>query len=164
MWELDHKEGWTTKNRCFRIVVLEKTLDSPLDSKIKPVSPKGNQTWIFIGRTDAEAEAPIVWTPDSKSGHSGEDPDPGKEWRQKILEGGGRGWDGCIASPIQWTWLWANSGKRWRTEEPGMLQATVSQRARHDLATEQQQIDRHTDIETEADIPIHIDTDTDTQT
>ena len=68
MWELDHTEGWTPKNWCFRTVVLEKTLESPLDCKeIRPVNPKGNQSWIFIRRTDAEAEAPILWTPDAKS-------------------------------------------------------------------------------------------------
>ena len=67
-WQLDHKEGWAPKNWCFQVVVLEKTLESPLDNKeIKPVTPKGNQPWIFIGRTDAEAEAPILWPPDVKS-------------------------------------------------------------------------------------------------
>ena len=84
MWECDHKEGWALKNWCFCIVVLEKTLENPLESKaIKPVNPKGNQPWIFIGRTDAEAEAPIPWSPDSKSGLIGKDPDAGKNWRQE---------------------------------------------------------------------------------
>ena len=70
MWELDHKEGWTPKNWCFGTVVLEKTLESPLDHKeIKPVNPKGNRFWIFTGKTDAEAEAPILWQPDVKSNH-----------------------------------------------------------------------------------------------
>ena len=70
MWKLDHKEGWALKNWCFQIVVLEKILESPLDSKeIKPVDPKGNQLWIFIGRTDAEAEAPIFWPPDAEPTH-----------------------------------------------------------------------------------------------
>ena len=79
MWELDHKEGWASKNWCFQTVVLEKTLESSLDSKeIKPVNPKGNQLWIFIGRTDAEAEAPILWPPDAKSPLTGKDPDAGK--------------------------------------------------------------------------------------
>ena len=77
MWELDHKEGWALKNWCFWTVVLEKTLESPLDSKIKPVNPKGNQPWIFIGRTDAEA--PIIWPPDAKSRLTGKDPDAGKD-------------------------------------------------------------------------------------
>ena len=76
MWELDHKEGWAPKNWCFWTVVLEKTLESPLDSKeIKPVNPKGNQAWIFVGRTDAEAEAPILCPPDAKSWLIGKDPD-----------------------------------------------------------------------------------------
>ena len=79
MWELDCKEGWAPKNWCFQIVVLEKTVESPLDSKkIKPVNPKGNQLWIFIGKTDAAA--PIVWPPDEKSQIIGKDPDPGKDW------------------------------------------------------------------------------------
>ena len=84
MWELDHKEGWTPKNWCFWPVVLEKTIECPLDSQeIKPVSPKGNQSWIFIGRTDAEAEAPILWPPDAKSWLIGKKRDPGKDWRQE---------------------------------------------------------------------------------
>ena len=83
-YELDHKQGWALKNWCFQTIVLEKTLESPLDSKeIKPVHPKGNQSWIFIGRTDAEAEAPILWPPDARSWLIGKDPDAGKDWRQK---------------------------------------------------------------------------------
>ena len=84
MWELDHEKGWALKNWCFRTVVLEKTLESPLDSKeIKPVDPKGNQPWILIGRTDAEAEAPILWLPDVKSRLIGKDPDAEKDWGQE---------------------------------------------------------------------------------
>ena len=84
MWELDYKESWVPKNWCFWIVVLEKTLESPLDSKeVKPVRPKGNQSWIFIGRTDAEAEAPIAWPPDVKSQLIGKHFDAGKDWRQE---------------------------------------------------------------------------------
>ena len=84
MWELDHKEGWALKNWCFLIVVLEKTTESPLYSKeIKPVHPKGNQPWIFIGRTDAEAEAPILWPPDVKSWLFGKVLDFGKDWGQE---------------------------------------------------------------------------------
>ena len=84
MWELDCKEGWVMKNWYFQIVVLEKTLKIPLDSKaIKPVHPKGNQLWIFIGRTDAENEAPILWPPDAKSQLTGKDPDAGKDRRQE---------------------------------------------------------------------------------
>ena len=84
MWELDHKEIWVPKNWCFWTVVLEKTLESPLDSmEVKPVNPKGNQTWIFIGRTDAEAIVPIHWPPDAKSWLIRKDPDAGKDWRQE---------------------------------------------------------------------------------
>ena len=84
MWELDHKEGWTLKNWCFWIVVLEKILVSPLDCReIKAVNPKGNQPWISIGKTDAEAKAPILWPPDGKVQLFGKDPDAGKDWRQR---------------------------------------------------------------------------------
>ena len=84
MWKLDHKEGWAPKNGCFQIVVLEKTPESPLDSKeIKPVNPKGNQPWIFIGRTDAQAEAPILRPSDAKRHPIGKDPDAGKDWGQE---------------------------------------------------------------------------------
>ena len=80
MWELDHKEGWAPKSWCFQIVVLEKTLECPLDSKeIKSVNPKGNQPCIFIGRTDAKAETPILCLPNVKSGLIGKDPDAGKD-------------------------------------------------------------------------------------
>ena len=84
MWKLDHKECWTSNNWCFWTVVLEKTLESPLDCKeIQPIHPKGNQSWIFFGRTDAEAEAPIPWSPDAKSQLIRKDPDAGKDWRQE---------------------------------------------------------------------------------
>ena len=84
MWELDHKEGWALKNWCFWIVVLEKTPESSLDTKeIKPVNLKGNQLWIFTRRTDAKAEAPLLWLHDVKSQIIGKDPDAGKDWRQK---------------------------------------------------------------------------------
>ena len=84
MWELEYKEGWVPKNRCFWTVVLEKTLESPLDCKeIKPVNPKGNQHWIFTGKTDTKAETPILWPHDAKSQLTGKDPDAGKVWRQQ---------------------------------------------------------------------------------
>ena len=84
MWELDHKEGWTLKNWCFWTVMLEKTLESPLNSKeIKPVNLKGNQPWIFTGRTDAEVETSILWSPDAESWFFGKDPDGGKDWGQE---------------------------------------------------------------------------------
>ena len=84
MWVLDHKVSWVPKGWCFWTVVLEKTLESPLDCKeIQPVYPKGNQSWIFIGRTDAEAENPILWPPDVKNWLIGKYPDSGKDWRQE---------------------------------------------------------------------------------
>ena len=96
MWVLDNKEGWVLKNWCFRTVVLEKTIESPLDSKeIKPINPKGNQSWIFTGRTDTEAEAPVLWLPDAKSRLTGKDPDAGKDWGQeekRVIEDEMVGW------------------------------------------------------------------------
>ena len=84
MWELDHGESWAPKSWCFWTVVLEKILGSPLDSKeSKPVNPKGNHSWIFIGRTDAETKAPILWPPDAKNWLLRKDPDAGKDWRQE---------------------------------------------------------------------------------
>ena len=84
MWELDYKESWAPKNWCFWTVVLEKTLESPLDSKeIQSVNPKGNQSWLFIGRTDVEAEPPILWPPDVNNWLIWKDPDAGKDWRQE---------------------------------------------------------------------------------
>ena len=84
MWELGHKESWTLKNWCFWTVVLEKTLESPVDCKvIQPIHPKGISSWIFIGRTDAEAEAPILWPPDVNNWLLEKDPDAGKDWRQE---------------------------------------------------------------------------------
>jgi len=121
MWELDHKESWAWKNWCFWTVVLERTLESPLDSKeIQPVHPKGNQSWIFIGRTDAEAETPILWPPDVKNWFTGKGPDAGKD---KAGEGDDRGWDGWMASSTQWTWVWVNSRSWWWTGSPGVLQS-----------------------------------------
>ena len=84
MWKLDHRESWVPKNWCFWTVVLKKTIESPLDCKgIKPVNPQRNRSWIFIGRTDAEAEAPILWPPDAKNWLIGKDPDARKDWRQE---------------------------------------------------------------------------------
>ena len=84
MWELDYKESWTPKNWCFWTVVLEKTLESPLDcKKVQPVHPKGDQSWMFIGRTDVEAETPILWPPDAKNWFIWKDSDAGKNWRQE---------------------------------------------------------------------------------
>ena len=101
IWELDCKEGWVPKNWCFQTVV-PKALESSLDCKeIKPLNPKGSQPWIFTGGTDAEAEAPILWWPDSKSWLIEKDPDAGKDWGQKAT----RGRDSWMASPTQWTSL-----------------------------------------------------------
>ena len=84
MWELDYKESWSPKNWCFWTVVLEKTLENPLDSKeIQPVHPKGDQSWVFIGRTDVEAETPVLWPPDVKSWLIWKDPYAGKDWGQE---------------------------------------------------------------------------------
>ena len=136
IWELDHKEGWVPKNWCFWTVVLEKTPESPLDCReIKLVNPKGNQSWIFTGRTDVEAEVPVLWLPDVKCWIIR------KDWCWERLKAGGeednRGQDGWMVSPTQWTWVWANSGRWWRTGKPGMLQSMGSKRVRHNWATEQ---------------------------
>ena len=135
MWELDYKESWVPKNWCFWTVVLEKTLESPLDCKeIQPVHPKRNQSWIFIGRIDAEAETPtlttwckelILWK---------------RPWYWERLKAGGegddRGWNGWMASLTQWTRVWAGSGSWWWTGKPGMLQSMGLQIVRHNWATE----------------------------
>ena len=116
-------------------VVLEKTLESPLDcKKIKPVNPKGHQSWIFIGRTAADAEAPILRSPDAKNWLLGKDPDAGKVKAGR--EGDDRGWDGWKASPTQWTWVWASFGSLWQTGNPVLLQSMGLQRVRHDWTTE----------------------------
>ena len=116
-------------------VVLEKTLESPLDCKeIQPVHPKGDESWVVIGRTDAEAETPVLWPPHVKSWLIGKDPDAGRlkaEWK-----GDNRGWDGWMASPTQWAWVWVNSGSWWWTVRPGVLQSMESQRVGHDWVTE----------------------------
>ena len=133
----DYKESWAAKNWCFWTVVLEKTLESLLDCKeIKPVNPKGNHFWIFIGRTDAEAEAPILWPPNAKSWLIRKDPDAGKDWGQEEKETTENGMV-RLASLTQWTWVWANSGNWWWTEKPGILQSMRSQRVRLDWSSEQ---------------------------
>ena len=130
MWEVDYKESWELKNLCFWTVELEKTLESPLDSKeVQPVHPKGDQSWVFIGRTDAEAETPIISPPDLKLTHWK------RPWcweRLKAGEGADRGWDGWMTSPTQWTWVWAVSGSWWWTGRPGVLQSMGSKRVWHD--------------------------------
>ena len=136
MWQLDYKESWAPKNWCFWTVVLEKNLESPLDSKeIQPVHPKGNQSQIFIGGTDAEAETPILWPPDVKNRLIGKDPDAGKDWRQ-----GEKGMteDEMVGmtSLTPWTWVWVSCGSWWWTGKPGMLQSMGSQRVGHNWVTE----------------------------
>ena len=136
MWELDYKESWVQKNWCFWTVVLEKTLESPLDCKeIQPVRPKGDQSWVFIGRTDAEAETPILLLPDVKSWLIWKDPDAGKDWGREekgTTEDQIVGW----LSPTQWTWVWVVSGSWWWTGRPGVLPFMGVQRVGHDWATE----------------------------
>ena len=117
---------YAPKNWCFWTVMLEKTLESPLDCKeIQPVHPKRNQSRIFIGGTDAEAEAPILWLSDIRNWLIGKDPDAGKDWRQEE-KGDDSGWDG-LASPTRWTWVWATSRSWWLTGKPGVLQSMGSQ-------------------------------------
>ena len=118
--------------------MLGEYLEILLDSKkIQPVNPKGNQPWIFTGRTGAEAEASILWLSDMKSWHIGKLPDAGKDWEQEEKRGN-RGWDGWMASLTQWSWVLANSGKWWITEKPGVLQSMRLQRVRYNLVTKQQ--------------------------
>ena len=135
MRELNHKEGWVPKNWAFPVVVLKKTLESPLAYKeIKPVQRKGNQPWLFIGRTDVEAEAAIFWPPDVKSWLIGKNCDAGKDWGQK--ERGQRRirWFDSITDLKD-----LNFSRLWSTEKPGVLHSLGLQRVGHDLATERQQ-------------------------
>ena len=136
-------ESWTVKKAecrridAFELWFLEKSLESPLDCKeIQPVHPKGDQSWVFIGRTDVEAETPILWPPDAMSWLIWEDPDVGKDWGQEekgTTEDEMVGW---MASPTQWTWVWVTSRSWWWTGRPGMLRFMGSQRVGHEWATE----------------------------
>ena len=115
MRELDHKEGWTPKNRCFWTVVLEKTLENPLDCKeIQAVHRKGNQSWIFIGRTDAEVETPVLWPPDVKNWLIWKYPDSGKDWRQEkgMTEDEMVGWHHWLSRHEFEQALWMGDGQR----------------------------------------------------
>ena len=130
MWRLDCEEGWAPKNWCFWTVVLEKTLESPLDSKeIQLVHSEGDQPWDFFGRNDAKAETPVLWPPHAK-----------RLWCWEGMGAGGegddRGWDGWMASPTRRTWVWVNSGSWWWTGRPGMLRFMGSQTVGHDWGTE----------------------------
>ena len=133
--ELDCEESWAPKNWCFWTVVLEKTLESPLDCKeIQPVHSEGDQPWVFIGRNDAKAETPVLWPPHEKSWLIGKDSDAGRDWGQE--EKDDRRWDVWMATLTQWTWVWVNSGSWWWTRRPGVLQFMGSQRVGHDWTTE----------------------------
>ena len=141
MWELDYKESWAPKNWCFWTVVLEKALESPLDCKeIKAVNPKGNWSWIFIGRTDAEAETPILWPPDAKNWLIGKGPDAGKDWWQKEK---GMTEDEMVRWHHQLNGHEFEQALRvvWWTRKPGVLQSMESQRVRHDWVIELNCID-----------------------
>ena len=134
-------ESWTVKKaECWRIDAFEpwcwrRLLRVPWTARIQPVHPRGDQAWVFIGRTDAEAETPILWSPHTKSWLIGKRP-----WCWEGLQAGGegddRGWDGWMASPTRWAWVWVNSGSWWWTGRPGMLRFMRSQRVGHDWATE----------------------------
>ena len=128
------KKNWALKNWCFWNVVLKKTLESPLDEKeIQLVHPKGNQSWIFFGRTNAETETPIL-CPHDKNWLIGKDPNAGKDWKRRRRDD--RGWNGWMASPTQWIWVWVNSENWWWTGKPGMLQSMGLQRVGRDWETE----------------------------
>ena len=136
MWELDCEESWVPKNWCFWTVVLEKTPESPLDCKeIQPVHSKGDQSWVFFGRNDTKAETPNTLATWCKELTHWE-----RLWCREGLGAGGegedRGWDGWMASPTLWMWVWMNSGSWWWTGRPGMLQFMGSQRVGHNWATE----------------------------
>ena len=134
MRELDYKERWAQENWRFWTVVLEKTCESTLDCKeIQPVHPKRDQSWVFIGRTDAEAETPILWPPHAKSWLTGKDADAGRGWGQVEKGMIAHGW---MALPTRWTWVWVGSGSWWWTGKPGVLESMGSQRVGHDWATE----------------------------
>ena len=137
MWELDYKESWALKSWCFWTVVLEKTLESPLDCKeIQPVHPKGDQSWVFIGKTDVEAERNSNTLAPWCEGLTYLK----RPWCWERLrageEGDNRGWDGWMASLTRWTWVWVDSGSWWWTGRPGVLRFMGSQRVGHGWATE----------------------------
>ena len=134
MWELDYKESWAQKNWYFWTVLLQKTLESPLDCKeIQPVHPKGDQSWVFIGRTDVEAETPILWPPDGKSWFIWKT-DAGKDCGQEEKEMTEDRWLDGISSSVDI--IWTSSGSWWWTEKLGMLQLMGPQRVGHDWVTE----------------------------
>ena len=134
MWELDCEEGWAPKNWCFWTVVLEKTLESPLDYKeIQPVHSEGDQPWDFFGRNDAKPETTLATSCEELTRWK-------RLWCWEGLGAGGegddRGWDGWMASRTRWTWVWVNSRRWWWTGRPGVLRFMGLQRVGHDWATE----------------------------
>ena len=131
MWELDYKESWALKNWCFWTVVLEKTLESPLDCKeIQPVYPKGDQSWVFIGRTDAKAETPILWPPDAKSWLIWKDPDPGEGRRRR----GRRRMRWLYGITDLMDMGWVDSRSWWWTGRPGVLRFMESAKSQTRLS------------------------------
>jgi len=136
MWELDCEEGWAPKNWCFWTVVLEKTLEIPLDcKKIQPVHSEGDQLWGFFGRNDAKAGTPVLLATSCEGLTHWK-----RLWCWEGLGAGGegddRGWDGWMASLTQWTWIWVDSGSWWWTGRPGILRFMGSQRVGHNWVTE----------------------------
>ena len=133
MWEVDHKESWVLQNWCFWTVVLEKTLESPLDCKeIQPVHPKGNQYWVFIGFWSWNSNTLATWCEELIHWK--------RPWCWERLRSGGEGnnraWDGWMTSSTWWTWVWASSGSWWWTGKPDVLQSMGLQRVGHDWVTE----------------------------
>ena len=138
MWELEHKERWVLKNWCFWTVVLEKTLVSPLDCKeIKLVNPKLINIILeySLEALMLKLKLPLLWPPDAKNWLIRKDPEAGQDWRWEE-KGDDRGWDGWMASSIQWTWGWASSGSWWWTGKSGVLQSMESLRVGHGWETE----------------------------
>ena len=133
IWELDYKESWALKNWCFWTAVLKKSLECPWDSKeIQPVHPKGNHSWIFIGSWSWNFNILGTWCEELTHLK--------RPWCWERMRVGGEGddraWDGWMASPTQWTWVWVSSGSLWWTGKCGVLQSIGSQRVEHDWATQ----------------------------
>ena len=125
----------STEELMLWTVVLEKTLESPLDCKeIQPVHSEGDQPWDFFGRNDAKGKTPVLWPPHANSWLIGKNSDVGRDWGQE--EKRMTGWDGWMASSTQWTWVWVNSGSWWWTGRPGVLQFIGLQRVGHNWVTE----------------------------
>ena len=130
-WTIKKAEHWRID--AFELWCCRRLLRIPWTARRSPVHPKGNHSWIFIGRSDAEAETPILWPPDAKNWLIWKDPNAGKDWRQEE-KGNDRGWDSWMASPTQWTWVWVNCGSWWWTGRPGVLQFMGWQRSQTRLS------------------------------